>query len=501
MPLSTLVVLPLLIITIILASLFKRKTVQLTIIVLFTIFTVMELTSIYFSGGFIDYQFFVNLNIGDIIEGLLIFKWQAVLVVGLFLGLILLLYWLTNWLRWHCQLVWRLLLFILAIISLNFPYLANSGTVWSRLYEIYQVTSAPKLPFQQAQYALNMQEQLYKTVVNNEVQYSDSLGVAELQSEAGKNIIVISLESFEQGFFDFKELTPNLNQLKDNYTFFAHMPMSPGSSWTAASMYTYMTGVPFLIGGFTSKPLATAEATKLITLADVLQPAGYQTRYVIGGANFAGIGHLIKLVGVDTVSEADYPGVYPAAPFGLYDKDIFTIAKQQVDEMHQANKPFALFISTVSTHAPNGFRDDRMASVITPKTDSMAFAAASLDYNLGQFIRQLDDEGLLANTVFYIFPDHLMMGAGTETIKRLSQKERSLYLLTNADEKSLQKSVDKTIYQIDLPRLILNGAKVQTNATFLTDYLAAGSDKRDFIRQNKRRIATLNRSAAIEVRR
>ncbi|MWN31413.1 MULTISPECIES: LTA synthase family protein [unclassified Gilliamella] len=478
MPLSTLVVLPLFIITIVFASLFKQKKWQLLSITLFTIFIVMELTSIYFSGGFIDYQFYVNLNINDIIEGLFIFKLQALLVIVVFFTLIFLLSKLANWCKRKCHFIIRLLLAVVAIISISY----HNGPL-SRLYEIYQVTSAPREPFEQALKSLNMTNYTNKN---------------QLVSHQGKNIIVLSLESFEQGFLDFKDITPNLQTLSQDYTFFANMPMSPGSSWTTASMYTYMTGMPFLIGGYTTSPLMRANETNLVSLGDVLKKAGYQTRYVIAGPDFAGIGHTVDMLGIQVISEKNYVGQYPSAPFGLYDKDIFDIAKKQITQMRQNNQPFALFVSTISTHAPNGFDDERMKTIISPKSDNMSFVAASLDHNLGIFIKSLKDEGLLENTVFYIFPDHLMMGSGTPTINRLSQKERKLYLLTNANTQDLQKTPDQTIYQIDLPRLILNGAKVQSNAKFLTDYLTEPNfDKKHFIEQNKANIATINNSAQI----
>ncbi|MWP61289.1 LTA synthase family protein [Gilliamella sp. Pas-s25] len=478
MPLSTLIVLPLFIITIVFASLFKQKKWQLLTITLLTVFIVMELTSIYFSGGFIDYQFYVNLNVNDIIEGLFIFKLQAALVIVVFFTLIFLLSKLANWCKHKCPLIVRLLLAVVAIVSISY----HNGPL-SRLYEIYQVTSAPRKPFDQALQSLNMTNYTNKN---------------QLVSHQGKNIIVLSLESFEQGFFDFDNITPNLRQLRQDYTFFANMPMSPGSSWTTASMYTYMTGMPFLIGGYTTSPLMRADKTNLVSLGDVLKQAGYQTRYVMASPDFAGIGHTAELFGMQVISEKNYVGQYPPAPFGLYDKDIFDVAQKQISEMRQANKPFALFVSTVSTHAPNGFDDERMRSVISPKADNMSFVAASLDHNLGLFIQHLKDAGILEDTVFYIFPDHLMMGSGTPTINRLSQKERKLYLLTNARTQDLQKTPDQTIYQIDLPRLILNGAQIESNAKFLTDYLTKPNfDKKQFIEQNKSNIATINNSAQV----
>lgn len=476
MPISTLVVIPLFIITIVFASLFKKKKLQLLIITIMTVFIVMELTSIYFSGGFIDYQFYVNLNVNDIIEGLFIFKLQASLVIIVFSFLIFLLLKLVNIFSNKCRILIRLILAFISFISISY----HNGPL-SHLYEIYQVINSPCKPFNEALQSLNM------------IDYPNK---DQIVSTKGKNIIILSLESFEQGFFDFHDITPNLQKLRQNYTFFADMPMSRGSTWTTASMYTYMTGMPFLIGGFTTSPLIKANETRLVSLGDVLKKAGYQTRYVMANPDFAGVGHIAEILGIQVVSEKNYIDQYPKAPFGLYDKDIFDIAKKQITEMRQTDKPFALFVSTVSTHAPNGFYDERMQSVISPKKDNMSFVAASLDHNLGAFIQYLKDEGILNNTVFYIFPDHLMMGSGTPTISHLSEKERKLYLLTNAKINNLQKKTNQRIYQIDLPRLILNGAQIESNAKFLTDYLTEPNfDKKKFIEQNKSNIATLNYSA------
>ncbi|XKM13624.1 LTA synthase family protein [Orbaceae bacterium ac157xtp] len=476
-PVNAWITLPLIVITVFLASLFKSKIVRLPIILVMTIFIVMELVSIYFSGGFIDYQFYVNLNVNDIIEGLIIFKFQAVLTIVVFLFLLWIMLKFSRFLQQKIRLLFRILILILAIIPLNY----RQGP-FDKLVEIYRVVSAPKMEFDVALKQLGMVDYVHKS---------------ELTASKGKNIIVISLESFEQNFMNFDKVTPNLRAIRDKYTFYPNMPMGVGSSWTTASMYTYMTGMPFLVGGGNTTPLSNVDATNLISLGDVLHKAGYQTDYIIGSPTFAGIGHIISFLGFNIISEKSYPGQYPDAPFGLYDKDIFDIAKRKIEDYSHDDKPFALFISTISTHAPNGFYDARMESVIDKNLDNLSFAGTSLDYNLGQFIRYLEDEDKLDNTVFYIFPDHLMMGSGTKTIAELAKNERLLYLITNATSNETKFDSANNIYQIDLPVIILNGADISTNARFLTDYLPSGSDKKAFIDQHKSEVATINRSAGV----
>ncbi|WP_392558494.1 LTA synthase family protein [Orbus mooreae] len=481
-PVNAWIVFPLLIISIVLASLFTSKKVKLFIIVLMTCFIVMELISIYFSGGFVNYQFYVNLNVNDIIEGLSIFKLQALLAIVVFFILIFLLLKFATLCQKKISVIIRLIVLVAAIFSLNY----QNGPI-SKLTEIYHIVTAPKLSFPEALSEMNLSDYPLKD---------------QIETTKGKNIIVISLESFEQGFLDLPSITPNLNRLRQKYTFYGDIPMGTGSSWTTASMHTYMTGLPLLVGGMNTTPLSDISQTNIVSLGDVLHKADYQTRYIIGSPTFAGIGHIISMFGIDIISEKNYPGEYPNAPFGLYDKDTFDIAKKQVNELSASDKPFALFISTISTHAPNGFYDERMKSVIDDSQDDMSFAAASLDYNLGQFIQFLEDKGVLDNTVFYIFPDHLMMGSGTKTIAELSKQKRFLYVLTNANAKDLASyaSQEHNIYQIDLPRIILNGAEVKTNARFWTDSFTIenGDNRAEYVEKYITKIAALNRAAGVE---
>ncbi|MCO6523442.1 MAG: sulfatase-like hydrolase/transferase [Candidatus Schmidhempelia sp.] len=476
-PTTVLLILSVVIATPMLASLIKKYRYQLVVIILLSLFIVTELISIYFSGGFIDYQFFVNLNFRDIFAGLFIFKLQAVLAIFSFILFVFGLTFMTKWAKQYIVIWLRLIVLLFTLILIG-----QNGGPLSKIYEIYQITVASQQPFDQALTQLGMVNYVKKP---------------QLVTDKGKNIIVISLESFERGFMDMPDITPNLTRLSQQYTYFPSLPMGIGSSWTTASMYTYMTGVPFLIGELTTMPMKETKALQLVSLGDVLHQAGYQTKYIMGNPNFAGMGHIISLFGIPVISEANYPNQYPPAPFGLYDRDIFDVAKREITEFTQSKQPFALFISTVSTHAPNGFEDKRMHQYISPKSNNMAFVAASLDYNLGEFIHYLERNHLLEDTVFYIFPDHLMMGIGTETITKLSLQTRSLYLISNADTKTLNHEESDTLYQIDLPRIILNGAQINSNAKFLTDYLSRDGNKLEFIKSNKEKIAQLNKAAEI----
>jgi phosphoglycerol transferase len=55
-------------------------------------------------------------------------------------------------------------------------------------------------------------------------------------------------------------------------------------------------------------------------------------------------------------------------------------------------------------------------------------------------------------------------------------KKRELFLLSNLDHKTLKINLDKKIYQIDLPEIILNGADIHHNAKFLTNFIGNDSN-------------------------
>lgn len=448
--------------------------VRSVILIFFGIFIIAEVISIYFSGGVIDYQFFVNLNREDIVTGVRIFKWQCVMGIIAFIVAITGLFWLTQGIEIEFSPLLRIILAGLCLFGLCYP----EGPL-SKLVEIYQITMSKKTTFTTALQQIAMENYVSKP---------------KLVATSGKNIIVISLESFERGFLERSSLSPELARIAEKYTFYPHMPMGLGSSWTTASMYTYMTGIPLLMGEFNPKPLAAVKETQLVSLGDVLGAAGYQRCYVTSHPEFAEMGNIITMFGIRVISERDYPDVYPKAPFGLYDQDIFDIGKKELINLANGT-PFALFISTISTHAPGGFKDQRMHNHIKEYDDNMDFVAASLDHSVGDFIQFLEDEEMIKDTVFYIFPDHLMMGAGTRTIARLSAQQRSLYMISNANSVILGRDPSEKIYQIDLPRLILDGAEVNSNATFLTDYLSRDTPHTEFIRKHRQYIAQLNKAA------
>jgi len=111
---------------------------------------------------------------------------------------------------------------------------------------------------------------------------------------------------------------------------------------------------------------------------------------------------------------------------------------------------------------------------------------------INDFITYLKENNAYENTVIYIFPDHLKMGDN-----RMFENtgDRGLYLITNAKEQNLSYKNREEIYQIDLPKVILEGAEITHNVKFLTDYIIGNKD--NFIKSNIKNITSLNVSGLL----
>ena len=108
---------------------------------------------------------------------------------------------------------------------------------------------------------------------------------------------------------------------------------------------------------------------------------------------------------------------------------MFEIAKSLIIEQTKADLPFAIFISTTDTHAPNGIYDQRMETVLNRAfyKNDLEFMIAAVDFIVGDFVDFLQRNNILNTSTLFIFPDHLKMGNPA----MFKNNERGLFLLSN----------------------------------------------------------------------
>jgi glycerophosphoryl diester phosphodiesterase len=443
------------------------------------IFLTSQICSIYFGGTLIDYKFYMHLNITDIrmVTG---FYMVPIISIGvIFLALIFVINWLGKYANKRKIIPKR---YAATAIILSLVVLGLKGNALGNIFEIISLINTPDRSFHQALKSLGIPPNRY--VVPGDV-----------KATKGKNIIVISLESLEKDYLSdtFAHITPNLRKYSETMTYF-DMPQSFGSNWTTASIYTLLTGVPALFPGQGNEIFQETKSVKITGISHILKKAGYSLTYLIGNADFGGIESLLTAYGIETKSQNDFKNKYSSIPsFGLHDKDLFAEAKQIILDFKKKGKPYALFMSTVSTHFPNGVYDKRMESVISKQKSELEFMVAAVDYLIGDFIDFLKSEGTFSNTAIFILPDHLLMGTTAPVLRNFS-KDRRLYLITNIKEELLSFKTKDSLYQIDLPKIILEGAQVKHNAKFLTDFIK-NENKSHYIVKNKKNLFALNKAS------
>ncbi|MCP5051017.1 MAG: sulfatase-like hydrolase/transferase [bacterium] len=458
---------------------FKSSTARVLVSIGGAIFLTFQICSIYFGGTLIDYKFYMHLNINDILMVTGFYIVPIIIIGVIFLALIF----VINWLGKHAnkrKIIQKRYAAIAIILSL--VVLGLKGNALGNIFEIISLINTTDRSFHQALNSLGIPPNQY--VVPGDV-----------KATKGKNIIVISLESVEKDYLSdtFAHITPNLRKYSETMTYF-DMPQSYGSDWTTASIYTLLTGVPALFPGHGNEIFQESQSVKITGISHILKNAGYSLTYLIGNADFGGIKSLLTAYGIETKSQNDFKNEYSLIPsFGLHDKDLFAEAKQIILDFKKKGKPYALFMSTISTHFPNGIYDKRMERVISKQKSDMEFMVASVDYLIDDFIGFLKSEGTFSNTAIFILPDHLLMGKTTPILRSFS-KDRGLYLITNIKEELLSFKTKNRLYQIDLPKIILEGAQVKHNAKFLAEFIK-NKNKSHYIEKNKKNLFALNKAS------
>ena len=474
---SILNLLLLLSISVLLLALIANKLPQKILAFVISTFFIFEVSSILIGGSLIDYKFYVHFNARDMLAFKGMFTIQIIILfVTLFLIYIFLI-WLSRKILEKSW--WQKKLYLYAFIGGTITIMCLRGGIIGNIAEIIRIVYISD-------------DASFEIALNN-LEMHSYVHSSEVKAEKGKNIIVISLESFEKGYLSdaMAHLTPNLRSLKEGWNYY-DMTQTLGSGWTSASLYTYLTGLPSFFKGNGNRVFQKSKNSNIVGVSHVLNIANYDLTYLVGNAEFAGTENLLNAFQIKNVLDRrNFREQYETNDeWGMHDKDLFEEAKQVV--ARKKNKePFALFLSSVSTHNPNGIYDERMEKMVSLQNSEIEFMAASVDYMVGDFIQFLDDENMLDNTIVYIFPDHLKMG---DASMFNGTGKRGLFLLTNASKNELE-FIDKKLYQIDLPRVILEGAEVEHNASFLTNYIEG--DVVDFIRDNSTHIASLNSSGLI----
>ncbi|WP_193316047.1 sulfatase-like hydrolase/transferase [Flavicella marina] len=324
----------------------------------------------------------------------------------------------------------------------------------------------------------------YKEIASRLKLKTTEIKDVEAFSAHKKNVIILSLESFEKGYLSdkMKHLTPNLRRLKTNndWTYF-EVNENEGSKWTSGSLYTTLTGYPAFFGSEHNSIFQTFHQASIPSIYTVFSRLGYKNIYLSKDAKFSGTENMLYALGVDEIID------FTSLGDSSMDKDLFEIAKNIVVDQKNKNENFTLFLSTLSTHNPDGIYDDRMEKYINPQKSDLEFMVASVDYMVADFLAFLEKNNFLDSTQIYIIPDHLKHGS-PEIFYETG--ERGLYLLTNSPKNKTIAEDSIKRYQLDLPKMILDLSGIDHNISFLSEQV--DEDLNLYVENNITELTKLN---------
>lgn len=242
----------------------------------------------------------------------------------------------------------------------------------------------------------------------------------------GKNIIVIHAESMQKFAMDLtfnnKEVTPNLNKLANEGIFFSNFYSQVGVGTSSDAEFTFNTS---LMPSTKGTVFVNYFDRDYISIPKLLKEQGYYTYSMHANTGeFWNRNTMHKSLGYDKFYNKDSYTIDETIGLGLSDKSFF---RQSVDIMKQIKeeekKPFYSLLIMLSNHTP--FSDlalmEDYKTTIDVTIDNQTVTRDYLnnttmgnylrsvhyaDSAIGEFIDNLDKEGLLENTVLVIYGDH-----------------------------------------------------------------------------------------------
>ncbi len=92
--------------------------------------------------------------------------------------------------------------------------------------------------------------------------------------------------------------------------------------------------------------------------------------------------------------------------WGLYDDDLFKLAKEKLRTLHAAKQPFNLTITTIDTHGPNGHLSKYCKSKGAESFESIVECTSD---QVSAFVKYMRKNNYLKDTQVVIIGDHLAM--------------------------------------------------------------------------------------------
>ena len=300
-------------------------------------------------------------------------------------------------------------------------------------------------------------------LINNTISdYNDYTGLFE-----GKNLIVIMMESVNEIFIN-KDLYPNFYKLYSEGISFTNNYSPRNSCATGNNEFSAMTGIYSIQNNCTAN--VYRKNTYPYSIFNLFNNAGYKTMSMHDYTE----AYYYRSIIHQNMGSGKYYGVqdlgipyYNEYKNWASDEDFMEVAMDIT--LSDTSEPFMLWLTTVSSHQPyvqSSIEGDKYLSITEDTGYPMDLRRymsklKTLDNALGILLEELENAGILDDTVIALFGDHYPYGLKDSTINYVLdydlddyEREKTPFVIYNSEISS--QSIDKYTSYINLTPTIAN---------------------------------------------
>ena len=229
------------------------------------------------------------------------------------------------------------------------------------------------------------------------------------------NIIVIQWESLDEKMVDYKykdfEITPFVNQMRQESLYFNNFYAQHVNGSFDADL-SFLTSLYPVNRNYSYRE---NDLSQFDSLVKQLQQKGYQTLAFHGNDRdffhrdqaFSELG-FERFYALDDYSLEDCILEVEKTTLGINDYDFF---KQSLDFLEQAEEPFFGFFITVTSHTPFDFyppeeKREEFTDIENRLVEDFYHSLSFTDLSLEMFVEELENRGLMDDTLLVIYSDH-----------------------------------------------------------------------------------------------
>ena len=233
-------------------------------------------------------------------------------------------------------------------------------------------------------------------------------------TDKGKNLIVVQMESFQNFLIgltiDGQEITPNINKLVKENTYFNNFYTNAGQGTTSDAEFAVNTSfyVP------KNEPATSSDYMKkaVPSLPKLMSANGYDTAtFHTNSVEFWNRTDLYKAIGFDKYYDQAFYGDEDHIAFGSSDEVLFAKTVPELAKMDAEDKPFYAMVISMSAHHPFKIPEEKYKMTLPERYEGTLLgdyirAQNYADYAMGQFLDELKASGVWDDSLVVFYGDH-----------------------------------------------------------------------------------------------